>query len=534
MDYDVAIVGGGMAGLTSAAYLTKYGYNIILLEQHHRVGGLINSFDYKGFTLDSGVRAVENSGIIFPMLKQLGIDIEFTRNVVSLVISDKVFYVNSKEDLPKYQEFLSDIFPESKEDVAKIIDEIQKVMDYMQVLYGIDNPLFVDYKNDFKYITKEILPWLFKYLTTIGKIEKLNEPIDEYLKRFTDNQQLIDIIAQHFFEKTPAFFALSYFSLYIDYCYPLGGMGVVPEKLSHYIIENNGTIRTNCKIQKVDLENNLLFDENGEAIKYQKLIWAADNNSLYKNIDTSLLKNIKTKNLIEKHRAIISDKTGGDSILTVYMTLDIDADEIKNLSSAHVFFTPKTIGLSNDNYIKIKEKIFGDGKFSDDKKEIFEWLAEYLNTTTFEISCPVIRDKSLAPEGKSGLIVSSLFDYGITKHIKKLGFYDEFKTFCEEKITQIIFDEYLKVERNKLIDTFSSTPLTIERYTSNLHGAITGWAFTNSPIPSVNKLSKIAKSIKTPLPNIYQAGQWSFSPSGLPISILTGKLAADKIDKELK
>lgn len=33
---------------------------------------------------------------------------------------------------------------------------------------------------------------------------------------------------------------------------------------------------------------------------------------------------------------------------------------------------------------------------------------------------------------------------------------------------------------------------------------------------------------------ILQAGQWSFIPSGLPVSILTGKLAADRVLKELR
>ena len=36
------------------------------------------------------------------------------------------------------------------------------------------------------------------------------------------------------------------------------------------------------------------------------------------------------------------------------------------------------------------------------------------------------------------------------------------------------------------------------------------------------------------VPDIVQAGQWTYSPSGLPISILTGKLAADRVMKEIK
>jgi len=42
-------------------------------------------------------------------------------------------------------------------------------------------------------------------------------------------------------------------------------------------------------------------------------------------------------------------------------------------------------------------------------------------------------------------------------------------------------------------------------------------------------MQHVAKSVVTPFPDICQAGQWSYSPSGLPIAILTGKLAADRV-----
>ena len=44
----------------------------------------------------------------------------------------------------------------------------------------------------------------------------------------------------------------------------------------------------------------------------------------------------------------------------------------------------------------------------------------------------------------------------------------------------------------------------------------------------------ILNIVRTPIPGILQAGQWAFSPSGLPTSILTGKLAADEVVKALK
>ena len=74
--YDTIIVGGGIAGLTSAAYLSREGQKILLIEKNKECGGLVNSFTRDGFHFDAGVRALENAGIILPMLKELGIELE--------------------------------------------------------------------------------------------------------------------------------------------------------------------------------------------------------------------------------------------------------------------------------------------------------------------------------------------------------------------------------------------------------------------------------------------------------------------------
>jgi hypothetical protein len=50
-------------------------------------------------------------------------------------------------------------------------------------------------------------------------------------------------------------------------------------------------------------------------------------------------------------------------------------------------------------------------------------------------------------------------------------------------------------------------------------------------MPVINKIQIADKSVFTPLPSVYQAGQWAYSPAGVPMSILTGKLAADRVIK---
>ena len=88
--------------------------------------------------------------------------------------------------------------------------------------------------------------------------------------------------------------------------------------------------------------------------------------------------------------------------------------------------------------------------------------------------------------------------------------------------------------RSTILDRFSYSPLSIARRNGSSEGAITGWAFTNKGMPAVNKMQNVSKSVLTTMSDIFQAGQWAYSPSGLPIAILTGKLAADRVISQLK
>lgn len=535
MDYDAVIVGAGMAGLTAAAYLCDAGLKVLVCEKENKVGGLCNSFEYNGFIFDGGIRAIENSGIVTPMLRQLGIDLKFIRNAVSIGIEQQVVSLKSQDSLTDYLGLLNDQFPENKPDIARIGDEIRKIMKYMDILYGIDNPIFLDLKNNTKYIFKTILPWLFKYIFTIRKINRLNQPVVEYLRQFSKNEVLIDLIAQHFFKATPTFFAMSYFSLYLDYQYPAGGTGSLSAAMKEYILDHKGEIRTGTEIRSLDPQLNQIEDSQGNVYRYRKLVWAADMKKLYQAVKLDSLASQPAKTAISAQKAAIADKIGGDSILTLYLTLDLDKQYFASKADAHFFYTPHKSGLSSmQPYTLNVTPAPGSAEADAEKKALFDWLSEFYEKTTFEISCPVLRDEKLAPPGKTGLIISALFDYPLARHISEAGWYDEFKAFSAARIIEVLASALYPEMKDKIIDYFISTPLTLEKLTGNSDGGITGWSFTNSFIPAVHSMAKIARSVDTPIPNVSQAGQWTFSPSGLPISILTGKLAADQVIKQLK
>jgi phytoene dehydrogenase-like protein len=87
--------------------------------------------------------------------------------------------------------------------------------------------------------------------------------------------------------------------------------------------------------------------------------------------------------------------------------------------------------------------------------------------------------------------------------------------------------------KDKIITHFSFTPLSIENRVGTSEGAITGWSFQKY-MPVINKIQIADRSVLTPVPSIYQAGQWAYSPAGVPMSVLTGKFAADRVLKRMK
>lgn len=518
-DYEAIVVGAGLAGLTSAAYLARGGVKVLLLEKRKKTGGLVETFRHQGFAFDAGIRAFENSGILFPMLKDLGLELDHVRNPVSTGIGEGMVRLGGEESLMDYLKMLTDLFPEEASAIQAMGEEIRKVMGYMEVLYGIDNPLFMG-EADLDYLRNTLLPWFLKYQVNIRKASRLKEPIRSYLSRFTWNVALVDMIIQHFFQETPAFFALSYFSLYLDYAYPLGGTGALAKVLTEYVEERGGEIRLGAGVAGVESQTRTLVLESGEELGYGELVWAADQRSLYAQTT-----GIRGK-AFRRQKALTERSTGGDSILTLFLGADLPPSYFQERSGGHLFYTPGTLGLSS---LPSWEEAMGEGG-----ENLLPWLRSYLERTTFEISLPALRDPTLAPPGQTGVIISTLLDYPLVVAAQELGLYEAFKEEAMETILRVLGASVFPGLQEKVLFRFCATPLTLERETHNFQGAITGWAFTNPILPAEHRFSRIAKGINTPIPHVFQCGQWSFSPSGLPVSIVTGKLAADQVLKRVK
>lgn len=521
------MVGGGAAGLTASVYLSMAGQRVLLIEKNSECGGLVNTFNRDGFWFDAGVRALLDAGIIFNMLKDLNIELEVLKSPVSIGIENEIINIKDINSLEDYRSLLKKFYPESSSEIDEVLKVIRNIMKHMDVLYGIENPIFKDLKRDPVFIFRKILPWFPRFLLTVRKINRMQTPVEEYLRKIVRDPSLRDIITQHFFRNTPSFFALSYFSLYLEYFYPRGGVGKLVEALKKKLMESGGELKTETKITGVFPAQHLVKDEKNESYYYSNLIWAADLKTLYRIADTETL-SPGVKTAIEETRAKLLANRGGDSVFTLFLEVDEPLESFRKISHGHFFYTPLKQGLGETHREELNTLLNNFEQVR--REEILKWLDRFTRLNTYEISIPGLKDPSLAPPGKTGLIISILAEYDLFRQVKEAGWIEEFIAELEDRVINMISDSVYPKLKEKIIARFSFNPLSIESRIGSSEGGITGWEFRES-MPVINRLQNANRSVLTPIPSVFQAGQWVYSPAGVPMSILTGKLAADRILK---
>jgi phytoene dehydrogenase-like protein len=88
---DVAIIGGGLAGLTAVVYLARNGKNVTLIEKSSEFGGRARTTVKDGFYFNQGAHALYADGIGLKILDELKIKYNGKK-----VDPDK-YYIKKKE-----------------------------------------------------------------------------------------------------------------------------------------------------------------------------------------------------------------------------------------------------------------------------------------------------------------------------------------------------------------------------------------------------------------------------------------------------
>ncbi|HSW93007.1 MAG TPA: FAD-dependent oxidoreductase [Gammaproteobacteria bacterium] len=74
MNKNIAVIGAGIAGLTAAYYLKKYGYNVTVYEAADRVGGRMSTDKIDGFMIDRGAQFLSRYySTLMPLINESGL-----------------------------------------------------------------------------------------------------------------------------------------------------------------------------------------------------------------------------------------------------------------------------------------------------------------------------------------------------------------------------------------------------------------------------------------------------------------------------
>lgn len=516
------VVGGGLAGLTAAAYLARLGCEPLVLEKSASCGGLVQSFERGGFVFDAGPRALGNSGILLPMLQDLGIELPMIRGLVSMGMGGEMVHFDDPGGAGRYLAALRRLYPGRERTFAALEQGVRTSCAMTRTLGRLPNPYFRPPLSDIPYLLGEFIPWLPSFLSVALRTGCDRRSVEAALAAMGADAALSDLVCGHFFKGTPRRFALGYFENFRDYLYPLGGTGRLAEALGAYIRARGGTIATEREVLSVRPADRVAVDRDGEAYGYRELLWAADLRALYERIEGGGLPSAALRRM-GAEKARFRSSSPGESVFTLFLGADLAPEWFGRKSRGHLIYTPRTEGLGDLRRERLAELKAGFGHLSE--SALREWVGAFCARSAYEISIPALKDATLAPAGKTGLVVSLLTDGGLWETAERAGRAEELKELMTAGMLDALESSIYPGLRSKLLLCMGATPLSLTRRFGTSAGAITGWSLERRP-PVPSSLLAIGSAVRTAVPHLWKAGQWSYSPSGVPVAILTGRIAA--------
>ena len=132
MNYDVIVIGAGLSGLTCGALLAKKGLEVCVVESHFKPGGSCGIFKRNDITFEQGAAMLygfSDEGFnphrfVFNALEE-PIDIIKHDNLYAINFgNDRIIFY---EDLDKFIEELSKVFPDEKDNIKRFYHNIAKL-----------------------------------------------------------------------------------------------------------------------------------------------------------------------------------------------------------------------------------------------------------------------------------------------------------------------------------------------------------------------------------------------------------------------
>jgi all-trans-retinol 13,14-reductase len=470
--YDFIILGSGMGGLTAAAVLAKNGYQVLVLEKNHQIGGSLQVFSRDKCVFDTGVHYIggldEGENLyqlfnyleIYPQLKLKRLD---DKGYDLIRFNDGTSYLHG-QGYENFQANLIEQFPEEEGAIIEFCKKIKEICAYFP-LYNLEEG------DD-------------KSTTYINDPEILAIGAWDYVSALTSNERLKNVLLGSgplyaaSKTKTPLYEVALIMNSYLKGSYrPIDGGSQIAKAMSKTIRKYKGEIIKHKHVTGAE------FNENGTI----KSVHCKDGSSFtatnfISNIHPAVTLQIFGKeNFKPAFYKRIQRLENTISAFMVYITFKKDAFEYLNYNS-YEFFSDDTWSLTEYQGNDWPQMLFVCTPATSKSKKYAESMSvmSYLESSSFE-------------EWQNTYnTISEPMDRGTT--------YEVFKKEKEALILAKIEARYPGI-KEKIRNVYSSSPITYRDYIGSPDGSLYGIA------KDYNKVLATTINSKTSIPNLTLTGQ---------------------------
>jgi len=479
MTKTIAIIGGGIAGLSTGIYARMNGFETDIYEMHSKSGGLCTAWKRNGYTFDGCIHWLSGStpsSQYYKLWEDIGAiqdkklhNYDYYTQAVDAEGNRFIAYA----DLDKLREQMVSIAPEDTKQIDRVIRDIRKMIKY-------ELPLDFTLSN-----------W-YPILRALLMFYKYRNPVSDLAAKFK-NPVLSNLFLTAF-DWGPMCAAFPLWTMGLmnqgNAGYPIGGSLPLIASVENKYRDLGGNLHFHSRVSKIITENDTAIGiqlDDGSVKKADIIISAADGHTT------------------------IFDWLGGKYI----------DKRIKKAYDSYVLFPPLvyiSMGVNGD-YSKAPHSLMFPLKtpFQVGPDEV---TSLFLKNYSF--------DPTLAPPGKCvfSVMLNTNFEYweGI-KGNREL--YLSEKNRIGGEVIKAVSEIYPGfAEKVEEIDV--ATPMTFVRYTGNYRGSYEGFFLDKQALKSM--MPQELPGLK----NFYMAGQWVSPGGGLPSGLITGRNAIRKICKNEK
>ncbi|MDQ3047804.1 MAG: NAD(P)/FAD-dependent oxidoreductase [Bacteroidota bacterium] len=451
--YDAIIIGSGMGGLTTAAFLAKSGKKVLVLEKHYVAGGFTHTFKRKKFEWDVGVHYVG----------QVNFKDGMVRKAFDYVTDNKLKWTSMGDvyDQAIIEGDVYNFLAGRKEQVEQMIryfpEEEKGIRDYYELISKVGglSLMFFAEKTMPVWVSKT-----FGYFLRNGFYKYSQQTTIEVISSFTSNKKLIAVLSSQCgnYGLPPAKSSFAIHATIIDHFldggnYPIGGSSSISKCVMDVIEANGGTIAIKAAVKNIVINKNKAVGvemENGDIIYGSKII----SNTGIHNTYNQLIKEKKCSEDVEVNQIAPSV-----SHICLYLGLNSSDAELGIPKNNIWLYNSYEIDRDYNFHLENKGKAPSLAYISFPSAKDPSWQEHHPGTSTIQViaSCPYEWVKEWEGE----------------KWQKRGDAYEKYKAHLTDQLLEKLY-EVLPQVKGRIEIAELSTPLSTKHFSSYANGEIYG------------------------------------------------------------